>query len=264
MPARNARASNSHKNYGSKSLGDARVLMSSATLNNVAVAPSEGDMGQVTPPAMPSISVKDELDNVGVETIKRQVLHCDLTLDRIKEDARQLDNKGTEAVNSLQDYNIVHTKKASMTNWSLGGAMKDRPGSAVIGEEKSVACTTVEAAKAETASYVSVSSIMKPQVSAFRSIDSRQRAQKHIPKQTPLREDYDEVRIEESGPMVTFEESPPRQELLNTYGAGDQRLNGIGSGQHALMTLIQDSEGINTNHPMHPMGKVVVPKLRYT
>ena len=55
MPARNARAANTHKHYGSKSVGDAKVFMSSATVNG-AVAPSEGDIGQVTPPGMPQLN----------------------------------------------------------------------------------------------------------------------------------------------------------------------------------------------------------------
>ena len=76
------------------------------------------------------------------------------------------------------DNQQVHTKTASLMSFSLGH-LKERPSSAVIGGEKSVGGnTTMEEIKGETASYVSVSSIMKPQVSAFRSIDTMQRAKK--------------------------------------------------------------------------------------
>lgn len=181
-------------------------------------------MGQVTPPAMPSISAQDELQLFDAETTKRQVLHCDLTLDKIKEDARQLNRFKNEAAESSKNSKVrqlsngferqlIHTHTASnvSSNGMMNNIGKDRPCSAVIAGEGSVINNVdIGIVKAESLSYVSVTSIMKPQVSAFRSIDTKQRSKKSIVNQTPLREDDDEVRIEEDGPVVTFEESPPR------------------------------------------------------
>ena len=181
---------------------------------------------------------------------KRPVLHYSMTLEKLVNDAKSIGNQRYQARDDSQEgeqargHEAVGTRPARAASRASSNTannvhsskmgMLDRPGSAVTVEAGTQGGGGIVRAES---TYVSVSSIMKPQVSAFKSIDMNHQSKSQLRQDqsqeiAPVRDDSaDEVKIDDDdNRLATFEESPPREELMNTQAAVDQSFTAISAG----------------------------------